>query len=118
MGSSQAVLAPYFCLDREMLAKIDQKKVPFALVWPAKTRYSLLLTMLVMHQFIRSYRSIPGCNLQNGQPLRTSCREISLLLAFLIYKIFFSATKVYIDDVLTCRAWKRDSVAKKKRLSS
>ena len=35
-------------------------------------------------------------------------------LVFLIYKIFFSATKVYIDDVLTCRAWKRDSVAKKK----
>ena len=33
-------------------------------------------------------------------------------------KIFFSATKVYIDDVLTCRAWKRDSVANKKRLSS
>ena len=114
MGSSQAVLAPSFCLDREMLAKIDQKKVPFALVWPAKTRYSLLLTMLVMHQFIRSYRSIQGCHLQNGQPLR----EISLLLAFLIYKIFFSATKVYIDDVLTCRAWKRDSVAKKKWLSS
>ena len=38
------------------------------------------------------------------------------LLVFLIhvYKIFFSATKVYIDDVLTGRAWKRDSVAKKK----
>ena len=36
-------------------------------------------------------------------------------VVFLIYKIFFSATKVYIDDVLTCRAWKRDSwsVAKK-----
>ena len=41
-----------------------------------------------------------------------------VLLVLLIYKIFFSATKVYIDDVLTCRAWKRDSVAKKKRLSS
>ena len=41
-----------------------------------------------------------------------------LLLVFLIYTIFFSATKVYIDDVLTCRAWKRDSIAKKKLLSS
>ena len=27
-----------------------------------------------------------------------------------MYKIFFSATKVYMDNVLTCRAWKRDSV--------
>ena len=44
--------------------------------------------------------------------------SITLILVLLIYKIFFSATKVYIDDVLTCRAWKRDSVAKKKRLSS
>ena len=37
-----------------------------------------------------------------------------LLLVFYIYKVFFSVTKVYIDDVLTCMAWKRDSVAKKK----
>ena len=34
------------------------------------------------------------------------------------YIIFFTATKVYIYDVLTCRAWKRDSVAKKRQLSS
>ena len=38
------------------------------------------------------------------------------LVSITSYKIFFSATKVCIDDVLTCRAWKRDSVAKKKRL--
>ena len=36
------------------------------------------------------------------------------LIRSLVFLIIFSATKVYIDDVLTCRAWKCDSVAKKK----
>ena len=41
------------------------------------------------------------------------CTVRNVFTITIIYKVFFSATKVYIDNVLTCRAWKRDSVARK-----
>lgn len=49
-------LFPPFALVGRCLQKIEQEKVPFALLiapaWPAQTWYSLLLAMLVMHPVI------------------------------------------------------------------